>query len=229
MEKPVRAEAPVSVYESMYATDDRTYDNPTASPYYRLFRAAAGAIDGRRVRRILEVGCGSGTLAGILIDRGFAYRGFDYSRTAVEKALRRNPNADFQWGDATTEAPYAEPYDGIVCCEVLEHIDRDLDVVGQWRNGCEVVCSVPNYDHPTHVRFFRDENEVLERYGRLIKIETVVRVSKSPWTGLSWSEYFRRVRWAREDGWQRVCGAMGLNVFSWYGGWFLFRGTRRGV
>src|SRR5215467_9294791 len=122
-----KPEAPVSVYEQLYAEEDRTYENPTASPYYPLFLAAVGALESCNARDVLEVGCGSGTLAQMVMAKGINYRGFDYARTGVEKALRRNPQANFFRADATTDAPYAGPYDTILCCEVLEHITNDLD------------------------------------------------------------------------------------------------------
>lgn len=222
-----KPEAPVSVYEKLYAEADRTYEDPEASPYYPLFLAAVSALKACNARSVLEVGCGSGTLAQMVMANGINYNGFDYARTGVEKALRRNPRANFFWGDATTDAPYDKPYDTILCCEVLEHITNDLDVIRRWRPGCKVVCSVPNFDYESHVRFFQREDDVRKRYGDLIDIASIRRLPKSQRSGLTMREYFRRVRWAREDGWRNVFGTLGINAFDWSGGWFLFAGTRR--
>jgi SAM-dependent methyltransferase len=222
-----KPEAPAATYEKLYAEGDETYNNPEASPYYPLFLAAVDALDACGARNVLEVGCGSGTLGQMVISKSIDYRGFDYAHTGVEKALRKNPKAKFAWGDATTDAPYAGPYDTILCCEVLEHIGQDLEVIGRWRSGSNVVCSVPNFDYHTHVRFFRSEDEVSERYGHLIAIESIRRLSKPQWSGVTWREYLRRARWAREHGWRRVLGTLGVNTFDWAGGWFLFTGTRR--
>lgn len=226
-----KPEAPVDVYEKLYAEEDRTYDDPHSSAYYPLFSGALGALETSRARHgvhsVLEVGCGSGTLGRMVMGSGFAYRGFDYARTGVEKALRKNPDAKFFWGDATTDTPYNEPYDAILCCEVLEHITNDLDVVRRWRPGSPIVCSVPNFDYESHVRHFRDESEVRRRYGHLISIDSIRRIPKSQRSGLTMREYLRRVRWAREMGWRNVLGTIGINSFEWSGGWFLFTGIRR--
>ena len=222
-----KPEVPSTVYEEMYAHDDRTYEHPQSSPYYPLFVAAVKAVLASGGRSVLEVGCGSGTLAQMVIKQGLEYRGFDYAHTGVEKARRRNPGANFAWGDATTAAPYAQPYDTILCCEVLEHVDRDLDVIRQWQPGSKVVCSVPNYDYESHVRFFRTEEEVRRRYEDLISFSSIKRLAKSQSAGLTAREYLRRVRWARQDGWRRVLGVLGINAFDWSGGWFIFTGTRR--
>lgn len=230
MNTPIEAsksEAPPAIYEQMYAADDRTYENPAVSPYHPLYIAAVKAILAGGGRRVLEVGCGSGTLAQMVIEEGLDYRGFDYARTAIAKALQRNPNAKFAWGDATADGPYAEPYDTILCCEVLEHIRQDLDVIKQWRPGCNVVCSVPNYDYESHVRFFRNEKEVLDRYSDVIAFDSIERLKKSQRAGLTIAEYFRRIRWAREHGVRRVLGTLGINTFEWSGGWFLFTGRRK--
>ncbi len=71
---------------------------------------------------------------------------------------------------------YEQPYDTIVCLEVLEHIERDLDVIANWKSGCECICSVPNFDYPTHVRWFRHEAEIVSRYGHLISIREIERI-----------------------------------------------------
>ena len=56
-----------------------------------------------------------------------------------------------------------QPYDAIVCLEVLEHIEHDLDVIANWKSGPECICSVPNFDYPTHVRWFRHEADIVSR------------------------------------------------------------------
>ncbi len=220
-------EAPVSAYERLYVEHDRSYYNLEASPYFPLFKASVAALVHSGARDVLEVGCGSGTLGEMVMAKGIGYHGFDYARTGVEKALRRNPAGKFAWGDATTAEPYAVPYDTILCCEVLEHIDKDREVIQHWRSGCNVVCSVPNFLDPTHVRLFKDEKEITARYGDLIEISSFQRLRNVPWRGLTPRQYFRRVRWAREEGWRKVLGMLNINGFDWGGGWFLFTGTRR--
>lgn len=215
------------MYEAMYAEDDSTYENPATSPYYPLFLAAVDALKSIGAREVLEVGCGSGTLGRMVMASGMEYRGFDYAHTGVQKALRLSPHSNFFWGDATAAAPYSEPYDTILCCEVLEHVGNDLEAVKRWRPGCKVLCSVPNFDYKTHVRVFRSERDIMERYGDLIDIENIRRLPKSQSTGLTFREYFRRVRWAREEGWRKVLGTLGINTFDWAGGWFLFSGKKR--
>src|SRR4051812_34515935 len=131
-----------SVYDEMYRSDDETYERPLSSPYYPMFRRATEQVQRLGIRNLLEVGCGSGVLAEMVLATGTGYRGFDLSDVGVGKARARNPNGTFFVADATQPEAYRAPYDGILCCEVLEHIEADLQAIRLWRAGTPVVCSV---------------------------------------------------------------------------------------
>lgn len=215
-------------YDRMYESNDATYENPTKSQYYPMFRKAAATIDERGIRAVLEVGCGSGVLAEMVIARDISYRGFDLSSVGVEKAKRRNHKGTFFVGDATAPESYAGRYDGILCCEVLEHIDRDLDAVRLWNAGTPVVCSVPNFDYYTHVRYFKSEEEIVKRYGDLIRIDKIERINKPLSAGKTWLQYLKSIRWKLQEGkTTEALGMLGFRRFDWNGGWFLFNGVRR--
>lgn len=216
-----------SVYDEMYLNDDRTYEDPVNSPYYTVFQAVVAEANRLQSSNVLEVGCGSGTLGRMLIDAGMTYRGFDLAKEGVRKAAARATGAtEIFVGDATDPAAYARDYDTIVCIEVLEHVEADLEAVSHWKPGCRVICSVPNFDYATHVRKFVDEGEVLERYGKLIRIDRITRIRKKIWShGLTVGDYLRRLRWSRNEP-TRFAGLLGIRQFDWHGGWFLFSGER---
>jgi SAM-dependent methyltransferase len=208
---------------------ERTDDNVPVerSPYFPLFQAAVRALWLKNVSSVIEVGCGNGDLAGLILNRlQGEYRGFDFSPVAVANAIRKTGRTNrFFVGNALDPASYAGRYDGIVCTEVLEHIARDRDVISLWPSGAWCVCSVPNFDDESHVRLFREEEQVLERYGDLIEITSVTRVSRPIFTGRTPAEYFRQLRWSRKDP-KKLFALLGVNPFA-YGGWFLFSGTKR--
>lgn len=224
-----RAEAPVSAYEEMYE-DDTAYDLPyTQSHYYPMFAATLDEVKRLGAKSVLEVGCGSGSFAQMMFDRTSAtYHGFDFSKTGVEKAIARNGKDDvFSVSNALEAESYDRDFDTIVCTEVLEHIERDLDVVAQWPTGISCVCSVPNFDFATHVRHFLHEDEVRARYEGLIDIEKIVRVPRSLIRGRGLAEYLRQLRWNRDNP-KRFMALLGYKTFDNLAGWFVFSGKRRG-
>lgn len=152
--------------------------------------------------------------------------GFDFSAVAVATAIARTGRQDaFRVGDATREESYAQPYNTIVCTEVLEHIEADRRAVALWRPGTDCICSVPNFDSSTHVRFFKSEDDVRQRYGDLIDIRSIRRIKVPALTDLSWRSYMRALRWNRYRP-KRLLDILGFAPFD-EGGWFLFAGTRR--
>jgi 2-polyprenyl-3-methyl-5-hydroxy-6-metoxy-1,4-benzoquinol methylase len=155
------------------------------------------------------------------------YRGFDFANVAIQKARERTGRDDcFFIGDARNAESYARPYDVIVCLEVLEHIERDLDVIAHWSPGCACICSVPNFEYPTHVRWFHEEKDIVSRYGHLISIEEIERVPCPLVQGRGWRAYLRQLRWSRDNP-RRLMGLLGYNSFDNFAGWFLFCGTRK--
>jgi 2-polyprenyl-3-methyl-5-hydroxy-6-metoxy-1,4-benzoquinol methylase len=220
-------EANASYYDELHASPDANV--PAAQTvYYKLFCRVVAEVQARGITSVLEVGSGTGGLAEMLTTRTPArYCGFDFSPVSVRNAIARIGRSDaFFVGDATDPASYRSNYDGVVCTEVLEHVGRDLDVVAMWRPGVQCICSVPNFDDPSHVRHFLREEEVRERYGALIDIDRIVKIGRPLLRGRTLREYLRRLRWARESP-KRMLGMLGINTFDWYAGWFLFAGRRK--
>ena len=207
-------------------TDSNTSENRAL--YYPLFQRVLKTIQDRGSRSILEVGCGSGFLAEIILQQYHgAYRGFDFSPVAIHNAGSRTGRPDlFCRGDALDAGSYGCDYDTIVCTEVLEHLDADLDVIRSWRVGTWCVCTVPNFDYDGHVRFFRSENEVLTRYGEFIDINAVIKVPRPLILNGEVRKYLRTLRWTRNDP-SRFLGYLGIQTFDRVGGWFLFYGTKK--
>jgi peptidoglycan/xylan/chitin deacetylase (PgdA/CDA1 family)/SAM-dependent methyltransferase len=212
-------------YDRVHA---ETNDCETKAIFYPLFRKVVNKVRQHGSRSVLEVGCGSGLLADMLIqESGAAYRGFDFSEVAIGRAGSRTGRPElFSFADARDARSYAFDYDTIICTEVLEHIDADLDVIRNWNGGAWCVCSVPNFDWESHVRFFRSSEEVRGRYGELIDIETVIRVPRPVIPGGDIRRYLRNLRWSRNDP-SELLGFLGIQTFKRLGGWFLFWGIKK--
>jgi SAM-dependent methyltransferase len=221
------SEQPRSYYERFHSDPQAYAAHYRDSVYYPLFRRVAELIEARRLNRILEVGCGSGTLAHLLMDRSAVdYRGFDFSAVAVKRAGARTGRPEvFSVGDARDPTLYGGDYDGIICTEVLEHIENDREVVELWPVGSYCICSVPNFMNKEHVRCFRSAAEVRERYGDLLTIERIIRVPRPLIVNNDFRGYFRRLRWSRGN-LRKFLGYLGFRRFDNVAGWFLFVGRR---
>ncbi len=84
--------------------------------------ALAGDVDGRRV---LDAGCGSGTIAADLRDRGAVVSGFDGSPAMLELARRRLGNeTDLRVADLARPLPYPDGvFDDVVVSLVLHYLE----------------------------------------------------------------------------------------------------------
>lgn len=218
-------------YDHMYAEGgyEGVYNLPAnRSWFYPLHRRVIRELHRRGVRSVLEVGCGSGAFATLLLkDHPINYKGFDFSKTAIELAQARTGRPDlFFVADATRSESYQGDYEAIVCTEVLEHIEEDLTAVSAWQAGTFCLCSVPNFDAKSHVRFFRNEGEVTARYGVLIDIQGIVRIRKPPIPDISMQNYLRHLLWNRYRP-KRLLELLGFGSDEEMGCWFLLYGRRR--
>jgi 2-polyprenyl-3-methyl-5-hydroxy-6-metoxy-1,4-benzoquinol methylase len=105
----------------------------------------------------------------MLLDNGIAsYHGFDFSSTAVDLAKKKElTNASFHVGDAYSEPlieKSASSFDCVICTEVFEHLDRDLEVIKRLEPGTRLIATVPNFPYVSHVRHFENAESVRERY-----------------------------------------------------------------
>ncbi|MCP4267544.1 MAG: class I SAM-dependent methyltransferase [Candidatus Brocadiaceae bacterium] len=219
-------------YDKMYKKGgyQGVYDLPVKrSYYYPLFKVILKKIRKLPLSlpRILEVGAGTGGLAEMILRHGYSYKGFDFSSVAIENAVRRTGRSDcFVVADAYEQSSYIDDYNTIICTEVLEHAEEDLRIIKQWQKDSFCICSVPNFDSESHVRFFRTEDEVFKRYSSAIHIEKIYKIKKPILADLSLANYLRHIVWQR----YKPCSILkilGFGNFDDVGGWFIFIGRKR--
>jgi glycosyltransferase involved in cell wall biosynthesis len=111
---------------------------------------------------VLDVGCGLAQLSKHVKN----YRGFDIAKKTIKK--KQGEGLDVWVGDALNEKSYksAEYY---TILEVLEHIQKDKEVLESITEGQKIILSVPSFDDPSHVRYF-DEDFLRKRYEGIIDI-----------------------------------------------------------
>lgn len=158
-------------YDTFYEHSEKYRVGYQDSVYWPVWQRIVEKLAEFGAPAIIEIGCGPGQLAAAIRD-GIgprAYLGIDFSATAIKMARANVPEYTFVIGDAL-DAPEVEgfAYDVVVCTEVLEHIERDREVIRRWRPGAGVIATVPSYDSASHLRHFRNVDEVRARYQDLI-------------------------------------------------------------
>ena len=128
------------------------------------------------VKRIADLGCGTGSIAATLEKIGFPkehYRGFDFSKIRIETARKRHPGWTFVIGDVFSDDIRGQffGFDCFIIIELLEHVWEDRELLDSLPGGSHVILSVPNIDDSAHVRWFNNIHEVAARYDRLIDIQ----------------------------------------------------------
>jgi SAM-dependent methyltransferase len=98
-------------------------------------------------KRVLEFGCGAGTLLAELGQLGFSGRGLDTSaaaRTVATAMTAQSPQIEI--GETVPESERGT-YDLLIACEVLEHIEQDRAALSDWvgwlKPGGQVLLTVP--------------------------------------------------------------------------------------
>jgi predicted TPR repeat methyltransferase len=159
-------------YDTIYEYSDKYRADYRNSVYWPVWQRVLEKLAEFEAPAIIEIGCGPGQLAAAIRDRlkPRAYVGIDFSAKAIEMARANAPELIFALGDVLS-APEVETfsYEVVLCTEVLEHIERDLDVIRRWHPGVAVIATVPNYHSASHVRHFRSVEEVRARYADLIE------------------------------------------------------------
>lgn len=122
---------------------------------------------------IIELGCGVGQFCEML-HGAYPYLGMDFSERAIEFAQTKKIGR-FMVRDIETQS-IGGAYEVVICLETLEHLQDDIAVLAKIKSGTHVICSVPDFDYESHVRFFRKSDDVVTRYEGEITIEKIIKL-----------------------------------------------------
>ena len=145
---------PTRVALAMPAASTPTYQSD--SFYYGYVRQEILALIPQDAKRILDIGCGAGRLGEALQQRQNAtVVGIETVPAAAAQARLRL--AEVHEVDIETSTPnFDQPFDVVVCADVLEHLKNPLDVLRKVKGWMQpegtLVVSIPNARHHTVVR-----------------------------------------------------------------------------
>lgn len=154
-------------YNDVYSQSEEYRKEPAHSKFINVWMDILKMI--RSEESVIEIGCGSGQLAKLLIENGKKYAfGFDYSLEAIRIAKELNPNNSdlFLVKDVYTFKEI--DCDTVICTETLEHLDDDLFVFSLLKPGTRFIFSVPSFDSKAHKRLYKDIEYIKSRYHFLI-------------------------------------------------------------
>jgi len=130
-----------------------------------------------KVKTVLDIGCGIGTLLSLCRDSGLTCHGFDFSSVAINICKKYNKLDNVWVGNALDKKNYEGEYDAYLVIEVLEHIERDFDVIKNLRSNIPFIFSLPNWANvgSSHVRCFSSDFAIRQRYGEIVDIKSIKR------------------------------------------------------
>lgn len=149
-------------YDKIYSERDEYKIHYRSSCYCYLWKIVIEWLSLYMKPEILEIGCGTGQFASMLYDNGYTkYTGIDFSGKAIQIA-KQTTKQTFYVDDIHNIHNYV--YNMIIALEVLEHIEKDIEVMNNIKDDTDIIFMVPKFDDPAHVRYFKNKDEVTERY-----------------------------------------------------------------
>jgi 2-polyprenyl-3-methyl-5-hydroxy-6-metoxy-1,4-benzoquinol methylase len=89
-----------------------------------VFQSLLGRLHRAGSRKVLDLGCGNGSLSARIAEQGFDVSGLEHSRSGIAMASKAFPNVAFEQYDISDALPDAHhaAYDAVISVEVIEHL-----------------------------------------------------------------------------------------------------------
>ena len=97
--------------------------------HQRRFKICASFLEGEN---FIDIGCAYGhSTSWLRIYKGGIWAGLDFSKKAIDRAnqLFKNENLKFYYSENYDLLPVCGQFDGVVCSEVIEHVEKDQEFV----------------------------------------------------------------------------------------------------
>jgi 2-polyprenyl-3-methyl-5-hydroxy-6-metoxy-1,4-benzoquinol methylase len=143
----------------------------------KIWKSSVPMLKEHNVKSILDIGSGMGQFGQLVQSLNIQYKGIDFSEYAVNYAKNNTlGNEVYECVDAF-EYNFDDEVDCYVSHEFLEHIEGDTTILSKLKPGKLIIFSVPSFDDKGHVRMFKNENMIINRYSPYIKDLKVIRIT----------------------------------------------------
>lgn len=171
-------ELPDKYYDKVYRKSKEYRKKAEDVIYYELWMNGIAHVKKIKPDIIIDLGCGPGHFEELL-EKHCEFKkcvGYDFSSFALGMAKDKivSNNINFEQADLVNDViDFKNKHEGnkimFVSYEFLEHVEADLKILNNICVGSYISFSVPSYNSKGHVRFFKNREEVLERYSKIIK------------------------------------------------------------
>ncbi len=121
---------PIQKLEKIYLLHTDYHCFPGGRKKLAVIMDTLGQVKTRGTLRVLDMGCGNGSISLPVASLGHEVVGVDVNEAAIEEARRRNNFIFARFEKCTGQAlPALDPFDCAICSEVLEHLDDPAAMV----------------------------------------------------------------------------------------------------
>ena len=162
----------VGDFEAMYAAEDSEgFDSWCSHDARHLrIRLSLAILAEYNFNKVLEVGCGKGTVAQFLKRANNQVIGIDISETAIAKARASFPDIDFRCMDALDIGGLSERFDLTAIQAALAYIPAWRDLI-RIASGMTDYCLVAEYIPADPIGMVKSSAELVETFASSFHIE----------------------------------------------------------
>lgn len=164
-------------YDRIYLTSPEYWKQyPEASIYFPVWKLIVEKLS--NMDTVVELGCGTGLFAKYAIASGIRYKcGVDFSPIAIQKSRELNVTHESKFSIKNLMGIRAITNQfTIICLEVLEHLENDLEIISRLQNNTRIIFSVPDFMCHGHQRCFDSEQAVFDYYSHLLSFVSIQKI-----------------------------------------------------
>ncbi len=169
-------------YDAIYSRSEEYQQQPEESVYFEVWSHVLSLIKMLMPTKVIDIGCGPGQFAQYFINeyKQGSYTGIDTSPLAISQAKQRVEKGSFAVSKLEDlDSQIVSNADCFIALEVLEHIEKDIELMRLIPSDKELIFSVPNFDSFGHIRYFMNPSQVEARYGFIFSTLTIKTVATS--------------------------------------------------